>query len=249
MSSNGGGYKAPSIEALAEMYKGANICVVAQGPTASRDFSQYSDAENTPGEPWYVWTQNGGWKAHPESSLAFIMDDLKSDIWGENKRFNRAEIEKVIKETEIPLITSQAYPDFPALVEFPLKQAAEKIPLVNGSLNLNETVNYMIALGILFEVARMDFWGMDYYSPDGKSIRADKRACCEFWIGMAAMAGIKIRTCINSDLMRYDLHRPDIELEGVYGYEQDKLPDEVLNMLDILPGGRAKIKIGALNGG
>ncbi len=244
MSSKNGDYKPPSIDELAEIYRGANICVAAQGPTARRDFSAYSDVEATPGEPWYLWTQNAGWVSHPTSDLGFVMDDLDSDIWDRNKRFTRDEIEKVIRETRIPLITSRAHERLPSLVEFPLDQAMATLHMVNDSLNLNETVNYMIALGILFKVKRMDFWGMDYYSPDGKSIRADKRACCEFWIGMAAMAGIKIRTYFESDLMRYGIDRPDIEMEGLYGYEQNGLPVEIMNQLDIDEKGRAKIRIG-----
>ncbi len=249
MSSKPGVYKPPSIEELAAKYKGANVCIVAQGPSAQRDFSAYSDVEKTPGEPWYIWSQNGGWKAHATSSLAFIMDDMKSEIWGNNIRFTRAKIEETVCETRIPLITSRAYPEFPALVEFPLQWAMDELPLVNNSLNLNETINYMIALGILFGVKRMDFWGADYYSPDGKSIRADKRACCEYWIGVAAGRGMIIRTYAGSDLMRYDLHRPAIEIEGIYGYEQDNLPPEILDKLEIDGTGRAKIMVGGLNGG
>ncbi|HEC61559.1 MAG TPA: hypothetical protein ENI27_04825 [bacterium] len=237
-------YQPPTIEELAEKYKGANICLVAQGPTARRDFSAYSDVERCPGEPFYVWTQNAGWINHPTSSLGFVMDDIKSEIWDVNKRYTREQVESMVREAGIPLITSIAHPEFPPLVEFPLIKAMETLPKVNDSLNLNETINYMIALGIMFKVKRMDFWGADYYSPDGKSIRADKRACCEFWIGMAAMAGIEIRTYVDSDLMRYHLHRPDIEMEGVYGYESDKMPVEILNVLDLDGKGGAKIRIG-----
>ena len=249
MLSKGGEFKTPTIDELAAKYKGANICVVSQGPSARRNFSAYDDEEATPGEPWYVWTQNGGWKSHLTTSLAFVMDDFKSDIWGANRRFTREEMENTVLDARIPIVTSRAYPEFPAFVEFPLQWAIDTLPMVNKSLNLNETINYMIALGILFKVKRMDFWGADYYSPDGKSIRADKRACCEFWLGMAAMSGIIIRTYSGSDLMRYDIHRPDIEIEGVYGYEQGNLPPDIFSQLEIDETGRAKIKVEGLNGG
>lgn len=236
-------YCPPSLEEMARKYKGANICLVSQGPTAKQNFSEYHD-EGYPDEPWYVWTQNGGWMTHSYSSLGFMMDDFGSDIWSNVKGWPITGIQKTVQETRMPIITSGAYPEYPALVEFPLHRAMEALPKVNDSLNLNETINYMIALAIMFEVKRMDFWGADYYSPDGKSIRADKRACCEFWIGMAAMSGIEIRTYAESDLMRSNLHRPDIEVEGLYGYEQDKLPPEIMDQLDIDATGRAKIRIG-----
>ncbi len=237
-------YKPPTIEELAEKYKGANICVVSQGPTAHRNFEKYTSEEVTPGEPWYIWTQNGGWKSHITTSLGFVMDDLHSEIWGQNTRYTKEEIHNVVKDAGIPIITARAYPEFSTLVEFPMEWAWNELPRPNGRINFNETINYMIALGILFKVNRMDFWGADYRSPDGKGIRADKRACCEFWLGMAAMSGIQIRTYHGSDLLRYPIARPGIEMEGVYGYEQDNLPPEILKMLDLDENGGAKIKVG-----
>lgn len=236
-------YQAPGLSEMGEMYRGANICLVAQGPTGKRDFSQYG-SEN-PDEPWHVWTQNGGWIVHTYSSLGFIMDDIKSPVWDNIKRFTRDEIEHEVRKARFPLITSRAYPEFPALVEFPLKQAMDVLPKVNKSINLNETINYMIALGIMWGVAKMDFWGVDYFNHEERApIRPDKRACCEYWIGMAAMSGIQIRTYSGSDLMRYNLHHPDTEIEGVYGYEQANLPADVLDKLEIFGGGRAQIKVG-----
>lgn len=237
-------YKPPTIKELAAKYKGANICVVSQGPTAHRNFEKYTSDDVTPGEPWYVWTQNGGWVGHITSTLAFVMDDLRSEIWGQNTRYTREDIHKVMKEAKIPLITARSYPEFPTSVEFPMEWAVAELPQPNGRLNFNETINYLVALGILFKVNRMDFWGADYRSEDGKRIRADKRACCEYWLGVAAGRGIKIRTYHGSDLLRYPIARPGIEVEGLYGYEQDNLPPEILKMLDVDGNGRAKIRVG-----
>lgn len=244
MSSNEGPYQAPTIDEMGEIYHGANICIVSQGPTAKRDFSQYSDEENTPGEPWYIWTQNGGWVTHSYTSLAFIMDDLRCDVWDNIKRFDRGEIEEVVRNAKFPLITSIAYPEFPALVEFPLDRAIKRFNPVNGNLNLNETISYMIAMAMMWKVKRIDFWGADYCTEEGKPIRPDKRACCEHWIGRAGESGIQIRITADSDLMRYRLDNSITEIEGVYGYQQNNLPPEVINQLDIDERGRAQIRIG-----
>ena len=243
MSSNGA-YKAPSIDELGEIYRGANICLVSQGPTAKRDFSQYSDDENTPGEPWHIWTQNGGWVTHRYTCLAFIMDDLRCDVWDNIKRFDRSEIEEVVRNVQFPLITSRAYPEFPALVEFPLDRAIKRFNPVNGCLNFNETINYMIAMAMMWKVKRIDFWGADYCTEEGVPIRPDKRASCEGWINRAAESGITIRTCADSDLMHYRLDNTETEIEGIYGYQQHNLPPEVMSQLDIDDMGRAKIRIG-----
>jgi hypothetical protein len=239
-------YKAPSVEELAEKYKGTNVCIVAQGPSGKRDLSQYSDADDPdcPNEPWFIWTQNGGWVTHTYSSLGFIMDDLRCDVWDNIKRFTRGEIEAIVKNAKIPLVTSKSYPEYPALVEFPLKQAMDTLPKINKSLNLNETINYMVACAIMWGVKRLDLWGVDYLTPEGVPIRPDKRACCELWLGMAAMAGIQIRTYAGSDLLRYGLHHPDTEIEGVYGYQQSGLPENVLDSLELIGAGRAQIKVG-----
>ncbi len=123
--------------------------------------------------------------------------------------------------------------------------AIKTLPRVNDTLNLNETIHYCLALAILWDIKKVDIWGADYYSSEGKPIRADKRACTEFWIGMAAMAGIQIRTYQGSDLMRYGLHHPDTEIEGLYGYEQGNLSPEVLEQIELIGGGRAVIRAGA----
>ena len=233
---------------MEKKYKGANICLVSQGPTAERNFSEYHD-EEYPDEPWHIWTQNGGWMTHTYSSLGFMMDDFGSDIWQNVKKWPHDGIQKTVQESRMPIVTARAYPEFPALIEFPLQRAMDELPIVNDSLNLNETITYMVALGIMFGVKRMDFWGADYYSPDGKSIRADKRACCEYWIGVAVGRGMTIRTYSESDLMRSNLHRPTVEIEGVYGYEQDNLPPEIASQLEIDGTGRARIKVGGNGAG
>jgi len=240
---------APSIETLAEKYAGANICLVAQGPTAHRRFEGYFNEEEASDEKWHIWSQNGGWMSHSYSSLGFIMDDLKGHVWDGLNKYSREDVENTVLAAKCPLIASVAYDEFPMLVEFPLEWAIDSLPQVNKSLNLNETINYMLALAILFQVKRVDIFGADYHDENGQSFRPDKRACVEFWIGMAAMAGIEIRTCDQSRVMHYGVHNNEVELEGLYGYVPGRLPDSVMDKIEIVSPGVARIKVGGIKDG
>src|SRR3990167_2591394 len=67
-----------TLEEIAAQYRGANIAILGNGPTViyrndqggvmgKADFSQY---------PHPLWSINGGWHYHPNSSLGFMMDDV-----------------------------------------------------------------------------------------------------------------------------------------------------------------------------
>lgn len=91
-----------------------------------------------------------------------------------------------------PIYTSVVRDGYPGLVAFPLEDVLNrKLDSNGGAPYFNSTAAYAIAYAIHIGVKKISLFGLDYTLPN--SHRAEKgRACCEFWLGIAAARGIEI---------------------------------------------------------
>lgn len=129
-------------------------------------------------------------KAAPASNIAAMMDWLKT--------------------SKVPVVTSRAHPDYPALVEFPLEDILNHL----GHDYFNSTAAYAVAFAIHTGATIISLFGMDYTYP--KAHDAEKgRACVEFWLGQAHARGIKINLPKTTTLL--DSMYP--RASRLYGYD------------------------------
>lgn len=142
----------------------------------------------------------------------FHMDDLSvQEARAEAKpEGNIASMVRWLRKHPGPIYTSRLRPGYPGLVEFPLQEV-----LRDGGLPyFNNTAAYAIAYAVLIGVKKISLFGIDFTLPN---IHAGEkgRACCEFWLGIAAARGIVIVGPEQTTLMDYCA--PDSE--RFYGYD------------------------------
>ena len=144
--------------------------------------------------------------------LIFHMDDIRiQEIRAEAApASNIAAMVEWIKTSPVPVVTSRAHPDYPALVEFPLEDVLNHL----GHDYFNNTAAYAVAFAIHTGATKISLFGMDYTYPNVHD--AEKgRACVEFWLGQAHARGIEIRLPKTTTLM--DSCYP--QASRLYGYD------------------------------
>lgn len=147
----------------------------------------------------------------------FHMDDLKVQEAraAANPDGNIAAMVRWLKTHPGPVYTSRLRPGYPGLVEFPLEDVLNAKHDGNGGAPyFNSTAAYAIAFAIHLGVEQISLFGLDYTLPN--SHRAEQgRACCEFWLGIAAARGVEITIPGTSSLM--DACATD--RDRLYGYD------------------------------
>ena len=121
--------------------------------------------------------------------LVFHMDDVRiQEIRAAAApASNIAAMLQWIKSSPVPVVTSRAHPDYPALVEFPLEDVLNHL----GHDYFNSTAAYAVAFAIHTGATEISIFGMDFTYPNVH--HAEKgRACVEFWLGQAQARGIKV---------------------------------------------------------
>ncbi len=144
--------------------------------------------------------------------LVFHMDDVRIQEVraAAAPASNIAALVKWIKTSQVPVVTSRAHPDYPALVEFPLEDVLNNL----GHDYFNSTAAYAIAFAIHTKAAQISVFGMDFTYPNQHA--AEKgRACVEFWLGQAHARGIKINLPKTTTLMDSCMSRA----ARLYGYD------------------------------
>lgn len=144
-----------------------------------------------------VWTINALGNVF-ESDLVFHMDDVRiQEIRAQAApASNIAAMLHWIKNSQVPVITSRAHPDYPALREFPLEDVLNHL----GHDYFNSTAAYAVAFAIHVGATKISLFGMDFTYPNAHD--AEKgRACIEFWLGQAHARGIEISLPKTTTLM------------------------------------------------
>lgn len=133
-----------------------------------------------------------------DCDLIFHMDDVRiQQIRAEAApASNIAAMLHWLKTSRVPVVTSRAHPDYPALVEFPLEDVLNHL----GHDYFNSTAAYAVAFAIHAGATKISLFGMDYTYPNAHD--AEKgRACVEFWLGQAHARGIRINLPKTTTLM------------------------------------------------
>lgn len=114
-----------------------------------------------------------------------------------------------------PVYTSIVREGFPGLVAFPLEAVMNRSEFGNGGAPyFNSTAAYAIAYAVHIGVQKISLFGLDYTMPNAH--RAEQgRACCEFWLGIAAARGIEIVVPEQSSL----LDACATDRDRLYGYD------------------------------
>lgn len=142
-----------------------------------------------------VRVQEARARAKPDSNIASMLNWLKSHPG--------------------PVYTSVVRDGYPGMVAFPLEAVLNsKMDSNGGAPYFNSTAAYAIAFAVYLGVKKISLFGLDYTLANAH--HAEKgRACCEFWLGIAAARGIGIVVPETSSLL--DACEP--EKRRLYGYD------------------------------
>jgi hypothetical protein len=142
------------------------------------------------GEPFQeVWAINHMGKVLRDVDMVVLMDDLRV----EKHRYTDLLLE------DTPILTSKAYPEYPASVEYPINDVVNDM----GWMYLTNSVVYAVAFAMLRGAKRIGLFGCDFHYP-GAARSEQARANCEFLLGIAHERGIALEIPPGSTTM--DMH-------------------------------------------
>jgi SAM-dependent methyltransferase len=150
-----------------------------------------------------------------DCDLVFHMDDVRIQaIRAEAKpQSNIANMLQWLRTSRVPVMTSRAHPDFPALVEFPFQEVVNNV----GRVYFNNTAAYAIAFAVYCGVRKISLFGCDYTYPGAH--KAEKgRANSEFWLGVAVARGIEIGLPASTTLLDGNVRDSEADVYA-YGYD------------------------------
>lgn len=142
----------------------------------------------------------------------FHMDDVRVQALRADRvpESNIAEMLKWLRRHPGPIYTSRLHPDYPGLVEYPIEAVLNSL----GFSYFNSTAAWAIAYAIHLRVERISLFGIDFTYKNAHDAERG-RACCEFWLGLAAARGIVLNIATSSSLM--DMCEP--AAHRLYGYD------------------------------
>lgn len=142
---------------------------------------------------------------------AFVMQDIKHLITKEAETRKVAQgILQWLPECKVPVYTSTAYEEWPALVEYPVQDV---LRYLGGPPYLNNSVAYAIAYAMYIGVKELFIFGADFTYQDNH-ISESGRGCCEYIMGIGVARGFKVAIPDSSTMM--DANKP-MERK-LYGY-------------------------------
>lgn len=130
---------------------------------------------------------------------AFIMDDVKHILaeqasrTGKNERKVAQGIMRWLKDHPGPVYTTTAYPEWPALVEYPIDDVLRAV----GTPYITNSVAYAVAFALAMhaknpEVCKeLSLFGCDFNYPGSPAFEPG-RGSVEFLLGMACARGIEV---------------------------------------------------------
>ncbi|TIW49061.1 MAG: class I SAM-dependent methyltransferase [Mesorhizobium sp.] len=149
----------------------------------------------------------------------FHMDDVRVQEVraGARPDSNIARMLEWMRRHPGPIYSSQAHPDYPGLVAYPLEDVINSC----GWAYFNSTAAYAVAYAVHIGVKKISMWGFDFTYAN--SHQAEKgRACVEFHLGIASERGIEIGFPSGTSLM--DANAP--VSDRLYGYDMVDLAFE-----------------------
>lgn len=217
--------RAAEPDVLTEPQGVGHVVILGMGPTAE----QYVDlAKRLGGRRRFadqVWAINGIADV-VQCDLVFHMDDIRVQELraAAAPDSNIAEMVKWLKTSPVPVITSRAHPDYPALREFPLQDVINTL----GLAYFNGTAAYAAAYAIFMGATKISLFGCDFSYAN--SHQAEKgRGCLEFWLGFAAARGIELGFADRTSLLDTIDEPADDGVLNVYGYDFDHVLIDVVD--------------------
>lgn len=206
--------RAPALDMFAGSHAGKHVAIVGLGPSAESYLDHVKRLGSRAAFCDEVWGINAIGSVL-DCDLVFHMDDVRIQALraAAKPESNIANMVQWLKVSRIPVITSRAHADFPALVEYPFQSVVNNL----GRVYFNNTAAYAIAYAIYCGVGKISLFGIDFTYPNAH--KAEKgRANCEFWLGYAAAAGIEISAPVTSTII--DANVQDSS-DDVYAYGYD----------------------------
>jgi len=196
-----------------------SLAIVAMG-NSFRDYMYYNFDKDKDGNICDdIWVVNSA-AFVLKADMAIMMDDLK-DL--EERRPNYA---RRIKELDIPVLTSRAYPEYPNVIQYPLDRVLSKYQFKY----LNGSVAYGLAFALYMGYKKIMMYGCDYMYDHKPGLYERGRGCVEFWIcAGTVIEGADIKIAGSSTLM--DSNNPKF-----YGYRE-------LPKFDIKPSKKDKTRM------
>jgi len=187
--------------------KDKSVAIVALG----NSFNEYILAKIRSEKFDEVWTINAMSSAIYHDKC-FMMDPPSRflDTPNAGKQTN-AMADRLQAKLGIPIFSCCLDERCPDVVEYPLQKVIQK----TGYAYLNNTVAYAFAYAVAQEVSDMHLYGIDFTHKAVNFAEAG-RACCEFWLAIAATKGIKLHIAHSSSLL--DMNVPDDQ--KLYGYHR-----------------------------
>lgn len=147
-----------------------------------------------------------------DCDLVFHMDDVRIQEIRAKARpdSNIAHMLKWMKTSKVPIVTSRAHPDYPALIEFPLEECLN----IFGHDYFNSTAAYAVCYAMYKGTTEISCFGMDF-SYENVHDAEKGRACVEYWLGQAHARGVQVYLPKTTSLM--DANCP--KEARLYGYD------------------------------
>lgn len=191
--------------------KPKHVAIVAMGSSASAFTQLVASQGGIHAVVDEVWTINAT-AALFQHHRAFVMQDIKHNIMREAREGKKI-AQGILDWLPLhpgPVYTSTAYPEWPALVEFPLRDALQAI----GGLDyLNTSVAHAIAFAMHLGVEELSLYGCDFTYPDIHASESG-RGCVEYLLGLWCGRGLRVNLPTSTTLM--DAHVESTR--RLYGY-------------------------------
>jgi hypothetical protein len=192
-----------------------HVCIIGLGPSASTYLDlvkRFGDRRAYADEVWAI----NGMGSVLSCDRVFHMDDLQVQEGRArlNPTGNIAAMVNWLKRHPGPVYTSVVRPGYPGLVAFPLEDVLNGNYDKAGAPYFNNTAAYAIAFAIHIGVKRISLYGIDFTYPNAHQAEQG-RACCEYWLGVAASRGIVVTIPESTTLL--DACAPD--RDRLYGYD------------------------------
>ena len=153
---------------------------------------------------WEKWGHASSRSYYPRT-MDRLFDLHPRATWTRKGKNGSAYLEWLAHNT-VPLYMQKRHPDVPASIEFPRRRILAEYG--DPRPYFTNHVAWMIALAMTEGVSTIGLWGINY---SARSEYAMQRGCCEYWLGRAAAAGIKVILPEQCSLLG--------EPAGLYGYD------------------------------
>ena len=167
-----------------------------------------------------VWglNQQATWKGITLDKC-FVMDDLQMRL----PYYTGYDFANWLKTYEQPIITSQAYPEWPTSESYPIKDICECFG--PAGMAMYSSPDYMIALAVYEGATEIDLLGVDLNDPQAL---LEMQIGTAQWIGIAQARGVLVHTGIGS-IFQY-LTEPGHFIErGMYGYSKRPRVEDMID--------------------